>query len=222
MDIRHYLNTTFPGLVLKPSLYNQWDVGIHFEFAQGMYQFKDDATLNLDMFDRVYSQGLAIFNHLFQEQDEIFIVTNVYRRKDMNRRTKRFKIYKPFIKNKELMFRLRQETLPYVFDDEEDAQDYCTAQFSLKCCKQDIRFSSLIKATCNEDFPLKPRFRKEKSAYYPDVFFINVSKNIIFFIYDDRGCEVISTNKETLRQVYKQFNGWIAKYDREKMEKLFD
>src|SRR4051812_47784381 len=102
MELREYLNTTFPGLILKPSLYHQWDIGIHFEFAQGMYQFNDDDTLNLDMFKYVYNQGLSIFNCLFSDQDEIFLVTNVYHRKGEKSRTKRIKVYNRFIKNKNL------------------------------------------------------------------------------------------------------------------------
>ena len=31
---------------------------------------------------------------------------------------------------------------------------------------------------------------------YPDVFLINATKDIVMFMYDDRGCEVIAKNKE--------------------------
>ncbi|UZM97763.1 DUF3885 domain-containing protein [Lysinibacillus sp. MHQ-1] len=30
-----------------------------------------------------------------------------------------------------------------------------------------------------------------------------------FFIYDDRGCEVIATNKETIKPVGLKFRNWI-------------
>ncbi|OAH57661.1 hypothetical protein AWH48_01180 [Domibacillus aminovorans] len=221
MNLQEYLHTTFPGLILKPSLYLQWETGIHFELAKEMYQFKDNGKLNLKMFDLVYSQALSIFNDLFSEQDEIFLVTNVYHRKNSTSRTKRMKVYVNSIKNKNLKFHLKQETLPYVFDDEEEANEYYTSQFYLKCSKQDLRYPLLIKAACNEDFSLKPKFRQEKGLYYPDVFFINISKNLIFFIYDDRGCEVISDNKETLRLVYEKYHDWLYEYNREEMKQLF-
>jgi hypothetical protein len=218
-NLQEYLHTTFPGLVLKPSLYLQWKTGIHFGLAQEMYQFKDNGKLNLQMFDTVYSQALAIFNDLFSEEDEIFLVTNVYHRKDSNSRTKPIKVYKNSVKNKNLVFHLKQETLPYVFEDE--ANDYYTAQYCLKCRKQDLRYPLLIRAACNEDFPLKPKFGREKGMFYPDVFFINVSKNLIFFIYDDRGCEVISDNKETLRPLYEKYNDWLYEYNRKEIKRLF-
>ncbi len=67
---------------------------------------------------------------------------------------------------------MRQETLPYVFDYEEEAGEYRTAQFALKCRKQDVQYSLLIKATCKEDFLLKPKLDGKQGSYYPDMFFI--------------------------------------------------
>lgn len=78
MNLQEYLHTTFPGMVLKPSLYLQWPTGIHFGLAQGMYQFIKNDELNLPMFDVVYRQTLSIFNDLFSEEDELVLVTNVY------------------------------------------------------------------------------------------------------------------------------------------------
>ncbi|WP_026011360.1 DUF3885 domain-containing protein [Paenibacillus sp. OSY-SE] len=221
MKLREYLNINFPGLILKPSLYNQWDKGIHFELGKGMYQIKDDGKLNLKMFDRVYSQALSLFNSLFSEQDEIFLVTNVYQRKAYKNRVNRLKVYNRYINDKDLKFHLKQETLPYMFDDEEEADDYYTTQYFLKCSKRDLRYPMLIKAICNQDFPLKPKLVRENGSYYPDVFFINATKNLIFFIYDDRGCEVISTNRETILPSYEKYNDWLDEYNREEIEQLF-
>ncbi|WP_036132594.1 DUF3885 domain-containing protein [Lysinibacillus sphaericus] len=218
MDLDQYLNNAFPGLTLAPSLYHQWDIGIHFELGTGIYQFKDDGSLNLEMFDCVYNQALSIFNELFSDLDEIFLVTNVYQHRSDEIKKKRIKVYNRFLKNKNLKLHLRQETLPYVFDDEE-ADDYYTSRFSLKCCKHDFKYPLLIKAACNEDFPLKPKFGPVSN--YPDVFFINITKNVIFFIYDDRGCEVIATNNETIYPLYEKYGDWIDEYSREEIVKRF-
>ena len=42
MELRDYINTNFPGLILKPSLYEQWNKSIHFDLAKGLYQLKDE------------------------------------------------------------------------------------------------------------------------------------------------------------------------------------
>ncbi|HZG71889.1 MAG TPA: DUF3885 domain-containing protein [Chondromyces sp.] len=221
IEVGQYLNNTFPGLDLAPSLYHQWDTGIHFELGSGIYQFKDDGSLNLEMFDRVYSQALSIFNELFSNSDEIYLVTNLYQHRFNENKNKRIKVYDRYIKNKDLKFHLRQETLPYVFDDEE-ADDYYTSRFSLKCHKQDFKYPLLIKATCNEDFPLKPKLGgSDYGSDYPDVFFINITKNVIFFIYDDRGCEVIATNKDTIYPLYEKYGDWIDEYSREEINQRF-
>ncbi|MFJ7406856.1 MULTISPECIES: DUF3885 domain-containing protein [unclassified Lysinibacillus] len=216
MDLGQYLTSTFPGLTLVPSLYHQWDIGIHFELGAGMYQFKDDGNLNYEMFECVYSQALSIFNELFSDSDEIFLVTNVYQHKsyEMNR----INVYNHYLKNKDVKLHLRQETLPNVFNVDE-SDDHYTSRFSLKCRKQDIKYPLLIKAACNEDFPLKPKFRRVTN--YPDVFFINITKNVVFFIYDDRGCEVIATNKETIVPLYEKYGDWLDEYSREEIVKRF-
>ncbi|MFJ6414710.1 DUF3885 domain-containing protein [Terribacillus saccharophilus] len=74
-----------------------------------------------------------------------------------------------------------------------------------------IRISSLLKAACNEDFPpLKPRFKEYDG--YPDIFFINKSKDIIFFIYDDRGCEIIAKEPAALDMLSSQLSNYT--YDK--------
>lgn len=220
MDLQEYLHKTFPGLILKPSLYLQWKTGVHFGLAEGIYQFKKDDELNLHMFNMAYRQAITLFNALFDDEDELFLATNVYQEKKANHKTKPFNVYKTALKDRKLAYRLIMETRPYVFDDEE-AEERSTSLYHLKCSKQDLRYVSLIKAACNEDFPLKPKFRREKGMYYPDVFFINVTKNLIYFIYDDRGCEVIAADKETLRPVYEKYSEWLYEYDREDMKRLF-
>ena len=47
-------------------------------------------------------------------------------------------------------------------------------------------------------------------------------KKYHFFIYDDRGCEVIANNKETIRPLYNQYKNWLGEYDKEKIELLFN
>ena len=220
MDLNEYLNTFFPGLVLKPSLYHQWDIGLHFELGGGMYQFIEDTEeLNLEMFKRVYGQTRSIFQDTFSEEDEMFLVTNVYKH-ITEYRNQRIKVYDRNMKNKELKYQLKQETLPYLFDEEEDADDYYTTRYSLKCRKQDFNYQLLLKAACNEDFPLKPKLGGHY-AHYPDVFFVNATKNIIFFIYDDRGCEVIASNQETIRPLYEKYGDWIDEYYKDEINERF-
>lgn len=211
MHLKEYIDTTFPGLVLKPSLCQQWHNSLDFQFAKELYPLKEGTDeLNPDYFRTVYHQANSLFQDLISLEDQLFFVTNIHWHKDYARsRKKKLKVYHRYVKGKDMRFPLRQETLPYLFE-EEEAEDYCTSQFSLKCRKQDIVYPLLIQAICNQDFPpLKPRISNSSFSNEPNVFFINVTKNIIYFIYDDRGCEVIAKDMETLQPIRMKYKDWM-------------
>jgi len=44
---------------------------------------------------------------------------------------------------------------------------------------------------------------------------------MIYHLYDDRGCDVIASNKENLRPLYEELNDWILDYDREQIDTIF-
>ncbi|MEH7457675.1 DUF3885 domain-containing protein [Bacillus sp. JJ1127] len=224
MELKEYMNGSFPGVILKPSIYFQWENHLHFDFGIGKYQLQNNSDeLNMNYFSQVYQYNKELFHDIFSIKDTMFLVTNVYRmNKDKSKVQKKIKVYNRYIKKKELKFHVKQETLPYMFEEEEEAGGYCTYQFSLQCQKEDIRYASLLKAVNNESIPsLHPRLGSKQEISYPDVFFVNATKDIIMFIYDDRGCEVIAKNKEIIRYLYKKYKNWIPCYERESIDDLF-
>jgi Domain of unknown function (DUF3885) len=52
-------------------------------------------------------------------------------------------------------------------------------------------------------------------------FFLNISKKIIYHLYDDRGCDVIAADREHIRLLYEVRNEWILDYDRDKIDSTF-
>ncbi|WP_242214708.1 DUF3885 domain-containing protein [Bacillus cereus group sp. BfR-BA-01383] len=223
MQLKEYMNQTFPGVTLLPYIYSQWENHLHFDFGKGKYQFKEGTDeYNMDYFYQLYKYNKEVFHDIFSKKDTVFLVTNVYRFKKENIKTpQKINVYNRYIKKRDLKFRIRQETLPFLFEDEE-ADLYCTSQFSLKCLAENIKYESLIQAANHEDFPnLYPRFGRKKEVSYPDVFLINATKDIIMFIFDDRGCEVIAKNKEMIRDLYEEYKEWIPDYERESIDDLF-
>lgn len=217
MKIVDYLNEKFPTVVLVPSVYYQWDIGIHFSLGEGIYQFKENGELNLEMFSKAYKQTFTIFDDLFDQNDDLILVTNNYKWKKQQQTTK-LKVYQPNLRDKNILKKLQSKTYPYPFE-EDEKEDYEMQQFSLQCKVSDINLEGLLKASLNEDFPpMKPRFGCD-SVYYPDVFFVNTTKDIIFFVYDDRGCEVIARTAEKLRPLYEKHYDWVDEVDRERIEK---
>jgi hypothetical protein len=56
----------------------------------------------------------------------------------------------------------------------------------------------------------------------PRLYFINIKKETIFSIYDNRGCDLVATNKESIEAIYNDFNDWILDYDRSHINQLFN
>ncbi|MGY1462242.1 DUF3885 domain-containing protein [Bacillus toyonensis] len=223
MQLKEYMNQTVPGVTLVPSIYSQWENHLHFDFGKDKYQIVEGTDdLNMEYFSQLYTDNKYLFEDIFLKEDVVFVVANVYRFKKENIKTpQKINIYNKYIKKRDLKFRIRQETLPFLFEDEE-ADLYCTSQFSLKCLAEDIKYELLIQAVNHEDFPdLYPRFGRKKEVSYPDVFLINATKDIVMFIYDDRGCEVIAKNKEIIRGLYEKYKEWIPVYERESIDSLF-
>ena len=225
MKLKEYMQAAFPGLKLKSTLYHQWPVAIHFEFGKGISPFIHESDqLNPAYFDRVHAQCLSLFSEVFSADDQIFLVTNLYHHENTFRKSnKKMKVYLHYVKDKEKRFQVQQETLPYPFDDEEESDAYRTAQFSLACRKEDIDFSSLFKAISHQDFsPLKPRLHNPYYSYEPDVFFVNATQNIILFMYDDRGCEIIAKDVDAIRPLYEKYRNWVDVYYLEETKRMFE
>ena len=53
------------------------------------------------------------------------------------------------------------------------------------------------------------------------VYFINPDKDIIFRMYDDRGCDVFGLNKDTLMPLYQKFRKWILDCNRIEIDGAF-
>ncbi|MFM1654604.1 DUF3885 domain-containing protein [Brevibacillus sp. B_LB10_24] len=209
MQLEHYLNSSFPNLKLRPPLFYNWELGIRFELGDPN---EEDIK---NYMERVYSRATTLFKALHSAKDEIIIVANIHHDGEENLfRRRKIKTFQHYIKSKKVLYRLQHNVIPYVFEDVYDIYDFETHRFALNCQVADVKYANLIKAICNQDMGIKPKISH-------DVFFVNLSKNSIFHIYDDRGCDVIASSKESIRFLYEQYNNWILKYDEEAIDRLF-
>ncbi|NHN35505.1 DUF3885 domain-containing protein [Paenibacillus agricola] len=103
-----------------------------------------------------------------------------------------------YIKYKDVLFKLQHKTIPYIFEDVYGICDFETHRYTLQCKVSDVKYINLVKAICNQDMNIKPKS-------YHDIFFINTTNDTIFHIYDDRGCDVIASGKESIRYLYKNY-----------------
>lgn len=86
-----------------------------------------------------------------------------------------------------------------------------------------IHYQNILTAIGNTDFPSrKPRLDNNSIFTNKEIYFINIDKKLIFHMYDDRGLDLISADKESLRSFYEKYNDWILDNDREKIQKQFE
>ncbi|MGG0288318.1 DUF3885 domain-containing protein [Peribacillus butanolivorans] len=207
MEFEKYMETNFPNLSLRPALFYSWDIGIRFELGVEWkieYDFENSPYLK-----GVYKRAINLFKSLHLDDEEIFVVANVNDYGD-----KKVNIFYPFVRDKDVLYKLKHKVIPYVFPEDDEEGRYLTHRFMLRCKTSDIRYVPLLKAICNQDMGIRP-------SIFHDIFFININRETIFHVYDDRGCDLLAKSAETIRDIYNKYNEWILDYDREEIDKVF-
>ncbi|GAA4300691.1 hypothetical protein GCM10023183_11110 [Nibribacter koreensis] len=82
-----------------------------------------------------------------------------------------------------------------------------------------INYHQILKAISVVDFPPRqPRIDNRGFLSNKQVFFLNINLRIIYHMYDDRGLDIVASNKETLLPLYKDFNNWILESNRTQID----
>ncbi|WP_110114255.1 DUF3885 domain-containing protein [Bacillus sp. CGMCC 1.16541] len=216
-NVATFLNDHFQNLTLAPPLFYSWAYGLRFEISMPWVEHENKENLK-----QIEERTNRIFHDVFDAEDDVFLVTDLHSEKDDRFLQKRpTKVYQKYMKSKDIRKRLQYTLLPCVFLDDEDYEVMVTHRFSLLCKTRDIRFQPLLTAISYEDFPHPSRILKGFPRNGIDIYFVNVTKKMIYHLYDDRGCDVIASNKEDLRSLYEQRNEWILDYDREQIDRIF-
>ncbi|GAA4785897.1 hypothetical protein GCM10023231_12240 [Olivibacter ginsenosidimutans] len=80
---------------------------------------------------------------------------------------------------------------------------------------------SLLSAIAHKDFPgWQPPLGQEPLSS-KDIYLINISKHIIFHMYDDRGLDILAAVKEDIGWLYQKYKDWLLDYDRQQMDATF-
>lgn len=213
MRLNGYMLETFPNLELRPPLFYNGDIGIRFKL--GVNYDYNNIYENCPYLEGVYNRAITLFQSLHSKTDDIYIVVDVNDFADGETFKHKLNIFSKYVKEKSDLFKLQKNTIPYVFPEDDEDGLYKTHRFTLKCKVSDLKYIPMLKAICNQDMGIKP-------SIFHRVYFINVNKNTIFHIYDDRGCDVLATSPNTIRDMYHTYNDWILDYDRNKIDKVFN
>lgn len=214
-SLSQFMKEHFDNLTLRPPLFYLWKYGIRFEISMPWVEHENKSNIQ-----QIEERINRIFNKVFNDGDEMFLITDIHcKRNDRFLQKRPTKVFQKYIKDKELRLKLQYRMLPSVFL--EDDEDMVTHRFVLPCKKSNIRYKPLLTAISYEDFPHPSQILKGFPRNGIDIYFINITRRMIYHLYDDRGCDIIASNKEDLRSIYEELNEWILDYDRKRITQLF-
>jgi len=209
MNIQQYLQIHFPNSPFEPPLFYNIPFGIRFELGVPYRSVDDPKYLHT-----VLLRSTMLFDEVFNDYEEFFIVVEKFRCvESFEPFNQGIDVFPTFLIDKKLMRDVHCFKTEEIF--ENDGQLIGVIDYvKLRVLKRDLNYKGILKAIGNQDFLIRP-YVKDR------VFFIEPRKNIIYHMYDDRGLDVVSDNKEALEPLFTKFNSWILDYDREEIEKTF-
>ena len=200
---------------LERPLFYKSPYGLRFEIGPSDKEIwnEDDETLNGEYFSIALERAMSIFRAAFEPNDDIAIAYQIFSdgRKKIKKRSFIFKQVKSLDKANIDFSDYRN-----IYSENLDYKCECWKRVTISnITSADIDAEKLFKAAINTDFPnLMPQFNGE-------CYLINKTKQLVLNLYDDRGMDVVSTNKEQLSTLYKTHNEMILDYDREKIDDVF-
>jgi hypothetical protein len=204
--LKQYLTKHFPKLELCSPLFYNAAIGIRFEIGSPEISFRDPRYLQF-----VHVRSQILFDQVFSQNDTIFLVVNSYGLKSQpNHLGNGLNVFRKYLANKNLYSEVGHVELPHVYGDE----DLSTHRFALLCKTIDIDTKGLLTAIGNKDLGVQPMVDDE-------VFFINTENQVIFYLYDDRGLDIVAKEKRVLSDLYHRYNDWILAYDRREIDQVF-
>lgn len=206
---RQFLQNNFAGLKLRNPLFYSWNYGLRFDL-QDEYKLTD----NEDYFVEVIKRATAIFETVFEPSDKLYFVFKDYRHCREKIRPTNY-VFKQIEKLEKNEIHYTREKFMYYPNDE-----YNVALICLTVNR--INYKNILTAIGNTDFTVRqPRLDGQGASTSKEIYFLNISKRLIFNMYDDRGLDIIATEKKILRPIYEKYNDWILDYDRERIDKQF-
>ncbi|PJJ59051.1 DUF3885 domain-containing protein [Hymenobacter chitinivorans] len=212
---RHY----FPGLRLSTGLFYQWPIGIRFDL-QGEepiylepghpgYSPTERLAYNEPYFREVNHRASALFHAAVQPDDEIVLVyqKSMYGRHRI--RSRGFLLHQLGISKAQAAFQKIGPPYLYGFH----PARWVRMNFTAKAAA--IPADAILAAIANQDFG------DRSPVIRGDLFFLNLTRGLIFHMYDDRGLDIIAVDKATLQPLFKTYNSWILDYDRAQVEAAF-
>lgn len=207
----------FKELTLAPALFYSWSPALRYEISDPTISVNDPVVSQLK---QAFHRSITLFDEVFRGTEEMMLITDVHTTLSNSYLRKRpLNVYLKYVKQRDVLTGVRHEVIPVPLAEEEDQR--VIHRFSLLCKKEDIRYQQLLQAICYEDFAHPSTILKNNPSSGVEVYFINVTRNMLYHLYDDRGCDILAADKNDLRFLYETYNDWILDYDRKAIDETF-
>ncbi|MBC7765623.1 MAG: DUF3885 domain-containing protein [Hyphomonadaceae bacterium] len=182
----------------SPVFYN-FPIGIRFEIGNGSPFEKNTKEIKKSYVENCIFRANKIFQDIFNNNDEVIIVID---------------------SNEDNLSIIETLTSDYIdcfsFDCKYDEEDECVFKRLLYKVKvESVNFLRLIEEIIWSDLG-------RMNGFNSSIYIISIANETIYFLYDDRGLDVVASNKVSIESLYYKYNDWILEYDRDKINLLFD
>lgn len=212
-ELNKYMKEKFNNIELKGALFYDAQIGIRFEIGWEGFRISDKSYI-----EYVYVRSIMLFEELFSKDTDIYFVVNFHEDfENIQWRDKKEELknnLKKYFNNKMVGNKIEFIKIPYIYYDDASDDDMYTLRCVISCKIKDINYRKLLKAIGNHDIGIYPKFDGE-------VFFVDKNKDIIYYLYDDRGLDIVANKTSTLEPIYKRYNSWILDYDRHRINMIF-
>ncbi|MBX0292078.1 DUF3885 domain-containing protein [Hymenobacter sp. HSC-4F20] len=200
--LTRFLQQHYPSLRLSSPLFYSWPFGLRFDLQHEHLSTSEDAY-----FQEVVRRASLLFQATFASNDPVVVVHQEWRHKRPRIRNSNYLLQQLSIPKAAIHF--QRIANPYSYG----STKWMRAHFSLSASQ--VPYPSIFAAIGNQDFG------NRKPVLHGDTFFLNQRTSLIFYMYDDRGLDIIGPDVASLRYLYEEFNELILDYDRPQIDALF-
>ena len=187
---------------LSGELFSKAQNAISIDLEQNIYPHNDMKRY----LGNVFIRSKFIFSDVIKENENMLLVVNIRKDADEDYSIwQRVNYFNKFIKNKNIMknaILIKLEDSLYDYDIEDGIETY---RLIIKCKINDLKINKILKAIGNQDFCIEPSINEE-------CFFINTERNLIFYMYDDRGVDIVGSNFRDIKELYDKYYNWVIEY----------
>ncbi len=201
-ELKSHLDSHFKGVKLLQPLFFKDIPGLRFNLEDPLLNTNDDGyfTEVVKRMDRIHSITTS-------ESDSIMLFYQKYTYKRRKIRKTNYLFKQLNTSSAAIQFK-RNKTNVYGVDIT-PSDGFCEVVIKDKACN--INFHNLYVATANMDFGNRTPMLANADG---ELYIVNLSRNTVTLMYDDRGCDIISLDTDLLRNYYKELSDLILEVNR--------